>query len=521
MKKIFKGLLFCSLVLSLLLGGCGKQQKTAGGGSDTVTFWVKNACSEFVSSYNDVESLKEMQKKIGINVEYIHPSSGSVETQFNILMASGEFPDIIEYDWANSYPGGVSKAYQDGIITKLNEHMNQLPNYSEAIKKYSDSYVSELDGSVFLFATLKDNELSNSYYGHMVREDWLEKLGIPIPETIDDWYEMLKAFKSKDPNGNGQADEIPYTTYKGGGFFDFAPAWGVMKGTFHPTPDGRFVYGSIEPAFKDFLIEMNKWYSEGLIDPEFSSIDKSVTDSNMANDIAGSTTGYIGSQMGNYLSARKDDPSYKLIATPWPALKQGMPQYLGTQITRLGLYGVGAAVTQKSKNLDAALKFLDYCYSDEGTILQNWGIEGVTYEKNGENYMLTDMVSKSTEGKSAVQVMTPYAMTGYGLHPKVTLGDAYQAVMNDHPSQKAAAKQWAEGDKTLLTINYPFTTEENKKLNSILSEIRTYEDEVLMKMVMGLEPISNFDAYVSQMKALGIDEAIQIHKTAYERYMNQ
>ena len=113
------------------------------------------------------------------------------------------------------------------------------------------------------------------FQGPIVRKDFLDKVGLPVPVTIDDWYTTLKAFKEKDPNGNGKADDIPltlflYTT----GQFDIFKGASAFIGAWNTTynfyqENGTVKYGPLDSQFKDFLATMAKWYKEGLIDPDF------------------------------------------------------------------------------------------------------------------------------------------------------------------------------------------------------------------------------------------------------------
>ena len=302
-------------------------------------------------------------------------------------------------------------------------------------------------------------------------------------------------------------------------FKNFAAAWGVIGGAFHYNKNGEVVYGSIQPEYKEFIKEMNKWYKEGLIDPEFPSINKNIVDSNMTSGISGATIGLLGSQLGNYIKAGDPATGYKLAGAEYPSLDENSPHYCGfTNMTKMVPYGDGTAVTAKSKNKEVAIKLLDYMYSGAAFGTLNYGIEGKSYTilENGER-RFTDDILNNKEGKSPSQAIIPYALTIYGVGPKVMSSDAYNQAMNNFPEQKDASQKWGESDLSLLPVAAPLTTDENTKVTKMMADIKTYESEMFVKMVVGIEPIESFDKFVQKIKEFGIDEVVEIYKNAYKR----
>ena len=520
-KRIIGVALAAAMAISMF-AGCGDDAGTATTGERKLTYWLGNSVSTYVSDYNEAISLQKMQESIGIEVDFIHPTSAAWEEQFNIMLASGEYTDLIQYNWGTKYNGGYEGALADGLVVELTDKLDKMPNFKKILDENPDfdKTLRTTDGQLLYVAGFNNDVVINANMGPMIRKDWLDKLGLEIPTTIPEWYTILKAFKEKDPNGNGQADEIPFAAYKSPAFNWFAAAYGTKKGDVY-VKDGKVVYGSIQPEFKEFITEMNKWYNEGLIDNEFSALDKAIADANMTTDISGATIGYVGGNMGSYLNARKGDSSYNLVAAPWPSKTSGTPNYIGTQLNRKGGNDVGTIVTTKCKDIDLALEFLDYGYSEEATILQNWGIEGETYTVENGEYKLTDYVLNNPDGKSIVQAITPIALTAYGIPAKVMDGKAYSQVQYALPQQAEASVVWAEGDDGLMTLTWPMTADEKSRVSEIMTEMQAYEDEMYVKMIMGIEPIEKFDDYVENMKKFGVNELEEIYQTAYDRFMAQ
>lgn len=522
-KKVM-ALVLAGTMLAAGLAGCGSKEQASEGGKITLTWWTQNYGNQYISNFDEMEAYQKIQEINNVDIKYTHPVVGQEKDQFNIMVASGDYPDLIDYGWGSSYTGGVQRAIKDGVILDISDKIESLaPNYISMLKSNPDFMrtAKTVDGKLVIFNTIKNDIRVNSYYGPQLRKDWLDKLNLPVPETIEQWHDTLTAFKTQDPNGNGQADEVPLVDSSSMTIYSFSNAWGVHKGAFHTKADGTFVYGSIEPEFKEYLKTMNQWYNEGLIDPEFTSIANKNRDARMTNDTGGAYIGYIGSQMEKYLSAKADDPEYDIVAAPWPVGPAGKPYSAFGTLLRQVEYGLGTAITPQNKHVEESIKLLDFNYTEEGIMLHNWGIEGKSYVKDGDGYKFTDEILNNPEGKGVNEAIYKYNLAMNGGSGKVMDGDAYVALTQPRQQEKDAAEIWARGDSSLLTPSFGFTEEEATTVSKVMADVRTYENEMLTKMLIGLEPIDKFDEYVATIKNMGIDKVIQIYKTAYERYKAQ
>ncbi len=507
-----------------VLTGCGPN-KTVSNENEPIklTWWTQNNGSAYISDYGELEAFKKMQEDNHVEITFIHPVGSQVQEQFNVMIESGDYADIIDYRWAD-YQGGPAKAIANGIIIDLKDYIKLAPNFNRIIdsKVEFGRSLKNYDGSISVFPSIHEDIAIKAYYGPTIRKDWLDTLGLPVPVTIENWENVLKAFKEKDPNKNGLHDEVPLCADKGMDIIALAAAWGCIPGSFYQNAKGEFVYGSMEPGFRAFLETMNRWYNEGWIDNEFASLTRKNIDAKMTSDISGAYIGYLGSQMGNYLNAKKqENPRYNLVGTPWPVGPAGKP-YCGLEgMTQLMTNGYGSAISTKNKHIAETVKLFDYSYSEKGTVLQNWGIEGESYTKEGGVYRFTDVILKNPEGKDPVKAMAKFALPSYGGWGKVIAKDSYLSLTQVYQSQKDAAATWAAADMSLLMPSLAFTDEEFEEVSGVMGDISTYESEIIVKIIMGTEPISKFDEFLAKIKDMGIEKAIKARKTAYDRYMAQ
>lgn len=518
MKKITFMLAIC--MIASTFAGCGNK-KAEGKGKDKLTWWTTNYAVKYVENYGNVEAYKKIQEKTGIDIEFVHANVNQMSEQFNIMVSSGDMADIIDYNYTY-YPGGVAKAIKDKIIITIDDYVKEgkTPNLSKIFKENPEIEKGSrnFDGTLALFPSLKQDISINAYFGPMIREDWLKKLGLEIPTGIEEWHTVLTAFKNNDPNGNGEADEIPLVADKNAQFSTLAAAYGVTN-NFCLKNGEKVVYGPMEPEFKEFLAEMNKWYNEGLIDKEFAALTQVNVDSRITSDVGGAFVGYSGSQMGNYIAAKKgEDVNFKLSAAPWPSANGGKGYSGLDEMARLVSNGQGAGISSTNKNVEKTIKLLDYCYSDEATELQNWGIEGKTYTKENGKNKFTDDIVNNPDGKDPMEAISRYALPIYGSGGKIMDSAAYNAIGRAYDEQKAAADTWSKADLSLLLPTLVFTMDETEVIADVMGDITSYYNEMLVKIITGVEPVSMHDEFVKKIKDMNIEKAIKAYRTAYDRY---
>lgn len=203
MKKIVS-VITAIAVMVLGFSGCGPEkfasEKETG---ITLSYWANmdSNVSTRIQSYNEVSMYQQREKDSGIHINFLHPANGQAKEQFNLMIASRDLPDMIEYGW-NNYQGGVQKAIDDGVITALNDYMQYAPNFSAALNDKNELSPIYRKGSLtdqgkyYGFTTLNIGDY-RVFAGPAIRKDWLDELGLAVPETIDEWTEVLKAFKEQ------------------------------------------------------------------------------------------------------------------------------------------------------------------------------------------------------------------------------------------------------------------------------------------------------------------------------------
>ncbi|MFE5320623.1 extracellular solute-binding protein [Paenibacillus sp. NPDC056579] len=519
-----------SAVLSLsVVAGCSSSSPPNQGAEkkegqeppklQALTYWVSLASNvaATLKSFGDMTVYQELQKKTGVNVSFQHPPVGQEKDQFNLMITGKDLPDVIEYGWTG-YPGGPEKAIKDKKIIKLNDIIDKnAPNLKKILDANPDwkRQVMTDEGSIYGFPFLRGDDYLLVSNGIALRKDWLDKLNLKMPETVDDWYTTLTAIKKSDINGNGKPDEIPLLISKGdmGGSVAFLGSFGVNYDFYHVN--GKVSYGPIQPEYKQFLTVMNRWYKEGLLDPDFAVTDSKLKDAKVTGNQLFATVMSTGSGIGNYTSLVKNKiADFKLVAAPFPVVNKGDKKLWSARSYNFS-GGVAAAISTSNKNPEATAKWLDYAYSDEGKMLFNFGVDGVSYKMVSGYPTFTDDIMNPKD-MSVAQAMARHVRSNF--NGPFVQDKRYMEQYAALPEQKDSIKIWGEPtDERKLPPVTP-TSDESSKFASIMNDVNTFKDEMFNKFIMGAEPLDNFDKYVKTIEGMGIQEAVKIQQAALERY---
>lgn len=520
-------------LLTGLLAGCGKSDNggrtnesappspssSASAPTDKpaepleLSYWVELPANTAMSLQNYNESLfyQELEKRTGVKVNFQHPPAGSAAEQFNLTIASGRYPDVIEYGWAN-YPGGPEKAISDKVIIPLNDlienHAPNLKAYLDANPDVAKALTTD-EGNIYVFPSIGMTSSSNR--GMVLRADWLKELNLEVPETIDEWTNVLRAFKEK----KGATSPITFALN------DLNPdhfngAYGISLQFFQE--DGQVKFGAYESVYKDYLAQMKAWYDEGLIDKDFATQDGNSRDAKITGGAAGASIGFVSGGMGGWLSAMEGDPSYDLVAAQHPVLNKGDEPYFFYATSPYRSTGA-AAITTANKNPERTAEWLDYLYSEEGHILKTFGVEGVTYEVGSDGkYSYSDLILNNPDGLNVNQAQSKFtrvtaASPGFVADPRAEIPGKPQLT---HASEVYG--KYVDNWRTKVMPPVSETPEEAQELASIMAEIDTYRKEMFLKFVMGVESLDNFEKYQEQLKSMGIERAIAIKQAALDRY---
>ncbi|MBP3359743.1 MAG: extracellular solute-binding protein [Clostridia bacterium] len=507
-----------AVMIVLPYSGCGKTDTTEEDKSSSTEMpkevsvfgWRSSSLGEEMIDYNDVNSFKLMEEKTGTRINWILPPSSGYDEKFNLMIASEELPDVVIAGWKSL---GVNKYAEDNVIIPLDDMKDCMPNFISYLEKHPEfkKDIVAGDGKIYYLPYIREDKELNVYYGPQIRQDWLDKLNLEMPATADELYEVLKAFKTKDPNGNGKADEIPFTCLGAANACHLLAMFDTMNDFY--VKDGRIKYGFMEPEFEEGMSYISKLFAEGLIDVDYVFQDRAKMDGKMTNNLAGMMYSYQPTNISNTMAEK--DPGFKLVGMPHMMNKSGQ------KVTDLKDYiqsiiATSAAITSKCKNPKGVLKWLDSFYSDEGIEIMNFGKENETFTMADGVHKFTDEILNNPEysvGRAAGRNIG--AFNSY--FPTVQKWESYSQTLSPYGIE--AINTWSDVDTSMLLPEMNFTDEEKEELTNLLSPITTYVSERIDKIIMGQESLDTFESARKTVTDMGIGRAMEIYQNAYDRYL--
>lgn len=489
------------------------------------------------------EALKKIEEQTNIHLDIVAKpgNSADVATQKNLLLASNDYPEIfITGDKAAfSQMEMIKYGVKDKIFIPLNDYIDK---YSFELKKifaqrpeYKKIMVAP-DNNIYAISRISESYHSTANPKFWVNYDWMNKLGIKEPQNLDDLYNMLKAFKEKDPNGNGRTDEIPVTTASDE-LFDsyivnsFIPYNKYSNYCFLDN-NGKVVFAGNTPEFREAVRYMRKLYKDGLLDiAAFSQ-----TRDQMAQTIRKepfTVGGYMASHMGIGIDNKNEKAMAAYHALPPVKGPQGVGYQARSLFVNFNIKGY-FMITDKCKNPEAAFRLADYFLNVDVSNFRYFGKEGVDWKKPqagiknmaGGDYKIE--VIPAADDNAAKEAANRKFSAGPYLGMK-EVRDTWQPQVTGNDLNLAKnyeSRLQMETDK-LTKYFYPkelptsifMSQDETEQFNEMNTNITNHLLKSLAQFVVGDRNIdADWDAYVNEMKNFKVDSFVQLYQKAYDRY---
>jgi len=485
----------------------------------TLSVYIRDNSSGVIGDYGRVAAFQAAAERLGVELEFVHPTTGGEADQFNLMIGSGKYPDIIVWEFSTAAMG-LSELIDSGILIDMDGLIRQYaPNYLKVLER-DPSYPKEVrsdEGKYQAFYTFNVSIPLSS--GPVFREDLLAKYGLELPKTVDEWTNVMTTLKEKDPNVS-----YPLTaskSYVGEVWFrELLPAYNTRT-EFCLGDNGQVVYGPATENFKAYLAKLAEWYNAGLIDPEFMSNDNKALNAKIADGTSAVATMAIGSGIRSITeNTRPNNPDFKLTGVAWPVLNAGDTS---SYVLEGGVAhtSVQAAITSSCADPVLATQVLDYFYSEEGGNLISWGIEGESYTVENGKKTFTDKIMNSPDGRSASEAILDYALPVYGFVNAMD-NDAYIQMNITLPEQGEARTLWQSLDSGANLPKLVVAQEDADEYRMILNEVKTYVQEMYIKFITGQANLdSDWDTYMNTLNGMDLPYATECMQKAYNAYQNR
>ena len=465
-----------------------------------------------ITSYAEAPGFKAWQEQTGIKIDITETAD---DTALKLLLSSGDLPDIIVA--ANSfYAGGQLKMAEDGLAIPLtDEFANLAPDFWSFITS-DDVYFNSLkqaDGEIYCFqGFFLKNSPYRAWRGMMVRQDFLDKVSLEPPTTIDEFTTMLRAFK------DDLGVETPLMSFSGNfprmmSDGNLTAAFGLPNSIGYQI-DGVYHFGAYEPAYKDALTYLNLLYNEGLMDKNFAVTDEPTAQSSVMEGKTGAI--YAAASRILNMTSAVNDGVFKLTGLPPFTKNKGEVAISG--MTDPVMVSTASWITEDCDNVPAACAFLNYLYTESGNTLYNFGIEGESFEYVDGKPKFTELMTKNPEGYSLDPMIRKYGILNFsGVQD---LGMSAQRFPLKEQIDAYAAWSSHTADKYMI-VNNAILAEYMNEEATLWTDIDTYVNEMRARFISGQEPLSNFDNYISTLKNMGMDRLIEIRQLSLDKTMGK
>ncbi|MFC5452356.1 extracellular solute-binding protein [Paenibacillus aestuarii] len=424
----------------------------------------------------------EIEKSSGVKFDMVSPPSADYAKQVPVILASNDKPDIAMMATNQA----VFDYAKQGALLDLKPYLSLMPDVVKNIPKAALDYFT-VDGKLLAIPVWT----SQQRYNFIVRGDWLKKLGLQAPTTLDQLHDVLKAFVEKDPDGNGVKDTYGISGLGFDSLDAIFGAFGVVAGDapwvsdskvnlYYIEQNGKLVPQTTSPEAKAALTVLAQWYKEGLIDPEMFTQTSAVRDDKFVKNRYGVSANWWTWESQQEVKMKKNDPNVELLRIAPPTGPDGKSGLRGVD-----LVARGAVVLATTKHPEAAAKFMNYFNTDKGALVSYTGVEGVHWqEKDGKITTLPqfDQDSKWIQWYSLFENEAPLLKV-----------ETYLAQSRRDALQWKTIKNAADGMLTQSEIKYS-------------NDLRALKADWYSRFVTGKTSLTEWDKFVDEFNKRGGQE---------------
>lgn len=362
--------------------------------------------------------LDVIMQKTNTKITMVEAAGDEWKQKLSVLISSGTEPNLMLFGQGEIYM--LNKYAADGFMVPWNDPASNLmqssmPNASARIQPDAIAKLSNREGLLYALPQVRDI----GYGAYFVRTDWLTKLGMEKPTTLEEYKEMLRRFTEEDPDGNGKNDTWGLIADKNGNFELFAGPFGLPLNDWFEE-NGQLAYGSTHPRMKDALAFATEVYKAGYIHPDSTTMDSKTKEQLMSSGVIGLWHG-VSSGNANIMKAlREVVPTAANEVLPVP-VAAGVEKGISS-IARIienvdnkpksisGVLAMSAKVPEDTRQKLAS--FVDWHYSDEGNAAITYGVESDSYKKEGDKYII-DTEKYNLDKLRQIGAWDVYTYTGY------------------------------------------------------------------------------------------------------------
>ena len=460
---------------------------------------------------NDIPTFDQWQEATNVNLDFVLIGEETFSTTISLVFAAGDYYDFF-CNGEQNYSSGADAAVNDGVLLDLVPYLEEhAPDYNAILNRFPDfrTELTSSDGYIVSFSEYC--EYSDN--GVAIRKDWLDKVNMEAPATMDDVWNVAKAWKDELGIRNPVMWNADLSSFFGWNAFGVAGP-GRNDVSWQIDEDGKTVVCSLKlPGFKECLQWMADAYAEGLCTDDFMNV------MNIAFDdyVYANETGMISTN-SNLLAGggaeRSGQPDYDLRAIPDPMKEAGMENKLAR--TSGGVGASAIAVSAQTEYPEECVEFMNWLYTPEGILVSDFGIEGETfyYDEEGVPHY-TDVILNDPNMPSFVAAFLHTSLVGT---PYFNTTERKLASYTTE-AELECIDIWKTGRTGTNTIQGKNTSEESDQYNQIAGDIGTAANEQCLRFVTGERSLDEYDSFIADLETMGLERLRELRQAAYDRYL--
>ncbi|OAS22714.1 extracellular solute-binding protein [Paenibacillus oryzisoli] len=460
------------------------------------------------ADWKDVLIFQEYEKMTNVKLQFdqLPSNAQGCDEKRNLLFAANELPDI--FLRANLTNTDIARyGQQEKMLIPLEGLIDKYaPNLKGIFEQYPEvkRTVTAADGHIYSLPSvrLQSSGRSDKIW---INKEWLAKLNMKAPTNVDELFTLLRAFRDSDPNGNGKKDEIPLGLREIGMVYSaFSGSFGLEQqmGYQINIKDDKAKIWLADDRFKELLQFLNKLYSEKLLWQDFYSGDLPKWRSNLSQALIGM---FFIQASDPFLQVENQFTGMSPIKGP-----HGDQTYSATGpiAAPIGTF----AISKENKNPEAAIRWVDYFYSDEGSKFFQYGVEGKTYTMKDGKPVINDSIKNDTRGFMAA--LGQVNLVPGGSFPGVVSDKFGNIVENDKVLE---VNKFIESYLPKTVYGAPiFDREISEQIIPIKADIDKYVKESVAKFIIGELSFDKWNEYVATLKKMKIDDLEKAYQKAYD-----
>lgn len=508
------------------------------------TWWLFADTFDWYSNYSDNPGVQYFNRKFNTTLKFEHPPMGSEVENLNIMLATGDYTDIID---TNHYQGSINELYRDGVIVDLAPYLKYMPNLSELFEKdplYRKHAFND-DGQMLELPDFKTSR-ENPWGGLVYRADILDTMtggntqfpsGNDIPTTIEDWDYMLPLFKAYFEAAG--MDEYAPLIIPANGIFGFSEILSGFGSHFHHfLDDGEIQYGPFKDGYYNYLAKLREWYEAGYIYQDFASRTMDpfyLPNTSLTYGGAAGVWFGLGGQLGTAMSMPEYGLEMDVRAIPSPIdAENGItkaPNYL-TFGPPYMYYG-GAAITTACTDVERLLASLDFFYGEEGSLIRTFGLnaEQATDDDLYNEVGLENGIYSFDEDDNIVFNEVLYSDPKYARNINALSSERLPGLLNrcfPVPFYREELVVHYDNWMTYPPDDYGVPVgslyrlaEEESEFISNQTNLTEYLETKTVRFILGAEELNEttWAEFQEQLRRYGAEDNLEMMKSAYERFL--